>query len=159
MEKDFNGIVFRINGFSCSIDALEIREIVAGTEWKPLSVEGESGAFLQVRGKVARVLDLRQRLGFSPAVMEGINSFIAIQAPGGDRNRLVALWVDQVMDLVNVPLGNLRAAPASFTEMPSKFIRAVFDSNDEPVYVLNVREILKAEFPGERELALKDKAS
>jgi chemotaxis signal transduction protein len=159
MEKDFNGVLFRINGFTCSIDAMEIREIVAGTEWKPLSVEGESDAFLQIRGKTAKVLDLRQRMGFPPASLEGVNSFIAVQSPGGDRNRLVALWVDMVLELANVPGKDLRALPDSFSEMPSRYIQAVLDYNNEPAYVLKLAEILKAGFSGEREMALKDKAS
>jgi len=159
MEKDFNGVLFRINGYSCAIDALEIREILGGTEWKPPSVEGEPGAFLQVRGKVAKVWDLRQTLGFEPAAREGVNSFIAVQAPGDDRNRLVALWVDLVLELMAIPGRELKALPGSFTEMPARYFRAFFDQDGVPVYVLNLPEILKAGFPDEKELALEDKAS
>ena len=159
MEKDFNGIVFRINGLSFSIDAIEIREIVAGTNWKPLSVEGEPGAFLEIRGKVARVLDLRRKLGFSPSVMEGINSFIAVQAPGGNLKRLVALWVDEVLELVNVSGNNMVPPPPSLAGIPSRYLRVSFEYNGEPAAVLNLPEILKEDFSMESELALQDKAS
>ena len=159
MEKDFNGVLFRINGYSCAIDAFDIREIVGGTEWKPLSVEGETGAFLQVRGKTAKVWDLRQTLGFSPAVREGVNSFIAVQAPGGNRNRLVAFWVDTVLELVAIPSGNMKALPSSFGEMPAAYFQSFFEQDGGPVYVLNVGEVLKSGFPEEKELALEDKAS
>ncbi len=158
MEKDFNGVLFRINGYSCAIDALEVREILGGTEWKPLSVEGESGAFLQVRGKAAKVWDLRQTLGFEPATREGVNSFIAVQAAGGG-NRLVAFWVDLVLELVNIPGADVKPMPPSFMEMPASFFRASFDHDRGPIYVLNLPEVLKAGFPEKKELALEDKAS
>lgn len=157
MERDFNGVVFRINGIGCALDALEIREIVGGAQWQPLTMEGENGSYMQIRGKTARVVDLRETFGFTPATPEGLNSFIAVQAPDGDRNRLVALWVDSVMELLNVPWDRLRPLPPSFRELPAKFFRGMFEENSEPYYILSVRDILDAVLPDN--LALKDIAS
>jgi len=156
MEKGFNGVVFRLQGLSFALDALAIREIVGGADWKPLSVEGESERFIQVRGKVAFVIDLRELFGFSPSTGEGLNSFIAVEAPGGDRSRLAALWVDTVLELVSVPGSQLKAPDRS--EVPLKYVRALFQKDEVTVHVLKVEEILENAFSG-RALALENKAS
>ena len=156
MEKGFNGVVFRLQGLSFAIDALAVREIVGGADWKPLSVEDESDRFIQVRGKAAFVVDLRVLFGFSPSTGEGLNSFIAVEASGSDRNRLAALWVDTVLELVHVPGGQLKAPDRS--EIPLKYVRALFQNDETVVHVLKVEEILEQAFSG-RALALENKAS
>ncbi len=165
MEKDLNGVVFRVKGLVCALNALDVREILAGTDWRPLSVEGEVGDYLKIRGKTARVWDLGPTFGFPPAVPEGVNCFVTVEAPalrqgsgqGSDRNHLVAFWVDSVLELVNVPAGNLKSIPPSFAEIPASYLQAAFDYQGEPAYLLNLLEILKAGFPGGKEWTLEDK--
>jgi chemotaxis signal transduction protein len=159
MENTFNGVAFRLRGSSYAIEALTIREIVGGAKWEPLSVEGELESFIQIRGKVARVVDLGERLGFQAALKEGLNSFIAVQAPGGDRNRLAALWVDVLLDLVQVPMEKLKACPPGFRSIPAKYLQAFIEGEAQPICVLNLDEILRDVFLGEKEPALENKAS
>ena len=154
MEKVFNGVMFRLNGSTCVIDAMAVREIVGGAQWAPLTMEGEGSSFIEIRGKAARVVDLRELFGFSPASGEGLNSFIAVQVPGGDR--LAALWVDTLLELVHVPAGQMRGAEGS--EIPVKFVRAIFDNDGVPVHVLRTEEILESALQ-QRALAMENKAS
>lgn len=158
MEKPFNGILFRLNGLCCAVDAMDIREIVGKTDWKPLSVDGEPDGFIQVRGKAARVVDLREKFRFPAISKEGRNSFIAVRQSDGDGGCLAALWVDTVLDLVNIPGEDLAGRPSALNEIPAEYIRSSFPYNGETVYILKVEELLKNDIP-ETEPALEGKAS
>jgi chemotaxis signal transduction protein len=159
MENAFSAVVFLLNGHPYAIDALKVREIVGGANWEPLSIEGEKESFIQIRGKAARVVDLRERLGLPYAAKEGLNAFVAVQVPGAERNRLAALWVDKLLDLIHVPVDQLKNPPLSLRSIPPKYLKALIGGETESVCVLELDEILKDGFEGEGEIVLGNKAS
>ncbi len=157
--KDFNGVTFRVNGTVYAVDALKIREIVGGAEWKPLSVEGESQSFIQLRGKTVPVLDLREKFGFVSLPTEGLNSFITVQGPGSDRGSLTALRVDAVLDMIKLSGPDLKPLPESSHEAPARYLQAHFSREEESGYVLHVESVLEEGFSRTPELLLENKAS
>ncbi|HTC21370.1 MAG TPA: chemotaxis protein CheW [bacterium] len=159
MENLLSAVVFLLDGHPYAIEALKVREIVGGANFEPLSIEGEVERFIQIRGKAAKVVDLRGRLGIPSAAKEGLNSFVAVQISGTERNRLAALWVDSLLDLIHVPMDQLKPLPLSFRPIRPKYIKAVIEGEMEPVCVLNLDEILKDGVGGEGEIALGNKAS
>ena len=157
--KEFNGVTFRLNEVVYAVDALKIREIVGGAEWKPLSVEGESQSFIQLRGRTVPVLDLRVQFGFPSLPTEGLNSFIAVQGPGSDRGSLTALRVDAVLDIIKLSGQELKPLSGASYEAPTAYLEACFSRGEESGYVLHVEEILRAGFSRAPELLLENKAS
>src|SRR5271170_7547960 len=101
ISNAFDGITFRLNGMVFAIDALKIREVVGGAEWLPAEVEGGTQSSIQVRGRVLQVIDLRRLFGFPSLEKIGMNSFIAVQVPGADRNHLAAIWVDALLEMIH----------------------------------------------------------
>jgi purine-binding chemotaxis protein CheW len=150
----FDGIIFKLNGMALAVDALKIREVVGRAEWRPAGEENQN--FIETRSRLIPVVDLRLLFGFSSLEKDGLNSFIAVQGPGGDRNQLAALWVDSLLEMIHVPLGGLKAVPGAIGGVPSHFLQAVFEKDGEPVYVIQTDEIVREEFSGEKEL---DKAA
>ena len=159
MQNEFNGVAFQLNGMAFAVDALKVREIVGGANWEPLSVEGEAEAFIQVRGKPARVLDLSAIFGFPPSVKGELNCFITVHFLEGDRNRLAAIWVDKLLDLVKAPLAEVKAVPPGIGGIPGKFLLGFIEGEGEPIFLLDLGGVLREGFAGGRERVLENKAS
>jgi chemotaxis signal transduction protein len=152
MENFFNGVTFRLYGETFAVDALSVREIVGGMQLKPNSTEGEGQNSIQVRGKEVPVLDLREGFGFPAHVQEGLNSFIVVQRSKEEKNNMTALWIDTVLEIVQVPAKELKPLTDRGGDISPRLIKAVMEKDGVPVYVINVDEILGVDLPEEKEL-------
>lgn len=99
-------VTFELNGTRFGVRAEAVREVHQSVTITPLprapaSIEG----FVDVRGTIAPVYDLRSRLGL-PARPQGPDDHLIIAQADG---RLVVLRVDRAIDLVQVPAGELAA--------------------------------------------------
>jgi len=149
MNSAFDGVTFRLHGMVFAIDALKVREVVGGAEW--LSERDDQGS-IQTRGRVIPVVDLRQLFGFDSLEKGAMNSFIAVQAPGGDPGQLAALWVDALLDMIHILPGGLKAATGSIGTIPVRFLQAVLEMDGESIYVIQTDEIVREDFSGDKQL-------
>jgi chemotaxis signal transduction protein len=148
----FDGVIFRLNGMSFAIDALKVREVVGGAVWKVAEGDGETQRYIQARGRVIPVVDLRQLFSFPSLEKNGMNSFIAVQLPGAEASQLVALWVDSLLEMVHVPAGELMAISDDVEGLPVRFLQAVMVKDGEKVFIIRTDEILNEKFSNEKEL-------
>jgi chemotaxis signal transduction protein len=141
-SSEFNGIVFRLEGALFAIEAIRVREILGGVDLQPLYVSGQSQGFLQSRGRTLPVADLRTVFNLPPTRREGPNSFIAVQT--GEPGKIVALWVDAVMEMAAIPQAELKPLTTAVADMPSGFLSSMFIRGDEAVYLLNLDRVLSS---------------
>lgn len=141
-----------MGGEAFAVDALRVREVVGRAEWQPM-VEGDGDGFIRSRGKTVPVLDLRVKFGFLPVARQGAHSFIVVQVRD-DRNRLAALLVDSLLEMIHVPPEQSAAVKSPLGEVPGRFLKAVVKGGSGPVYLLELDEVL-----GEPEWVLENKAS
>ncbi len=97
-------LTFELSGSRFGMLAASVREVcqsatIAALPHAPSSIEG----FLDVRGTVAPVFDLRRRLGLAPRPQEPEDHLIVAHAGA----RLVVIRVDRAIDLVQVPADQL----------------------------------------------------
>ena len=137
---DFNGIVFRLAGVLFAIEAIRVREVLGGVDLKPLYVSGQSQGFLQSRGRTLPVVDLRTALGLPSAAHEGPNSFLAVQT--GEPGKVMALWVDAVVEMVTLPPAELKPLTGPVDVVPPGYLMSMFIRGDEAVYLLNMDRTL-----------------
>jgi purine-binding chemotaxis protein CheW len=100
-------VTFELNDIRFGMRAEAVREVCQAVTITPLpsapaSIEG----FVDVRGTIAPVYDLRSRLGL-PARQPGPDDHLIIAQADA---RLVVIRVDRAIDLVHVPADPLRAA-------------------------------------------------
>jgi purine-binding chemotaxis protein CheW len=100
-------ILFELNGTRFGMLAEAVREVyqsvaITALPRAPASIEG----FVDVRGTIAPVYDLRSRLGL-PARPHGPDDHMIIAQADG---RLVVIRVDRAIDLAQVPADQLQAA-------------------------------------------------
>ncbi len=104
-------LIFELRGIRGGLPVENVREIVRAVEISPLPhapsvVEG----VINVRGQVVPVVSLRARLGLPASPVDPSEHMIVISA----HQRDVALRVDRVVTLEDIPAGDI-AAPDAFT--------------------------------------------
>lgn len=100
-------VTFELNGTRFGMLAEAVREVyqsvtITALPGAPTSIEG----FVDVRGTIAPVYDLRSRLGLVARPQGPDDHMIMAQAD----ERLVVIRVDRAIDLVRVPADQLAAA-------------------------------------------------
>jgi purine-binding chemotaxis protein CheW len=138
-------VVFAVEGqrYALPIESVqEIQQIVALSE-----IPDESGAVVGVinlRGAVVPAMDIRRLLGL-PEHAYGLQTpMVFTRTPRG----LVALIVDEVEDVVEVPDGSMQEASASF-DLADKLL-GVCRLEDRLVFVFDVARLVPAPVSGRR---------
>ncbi len=155
---------FRIAGEDYAIDIMRVREIIQPL---PVTPVPRAPAFVEgvcrLRGEVIPVVDVRKRFGFPAGPPTRKTRFLIVNV---GRRRL-GLVVDEVCEVLRVPSGELRAAPALVGESGPRFFlgvcggEAVAAANGRRGgggagrlrLLLNVKALLDPAVPGEAETA------
>lgn len=137
-QRNLTVLVFEVDGHRYGLDASEVREIVraalpARLAQQPGVIEG----ILNVRGRVAAVLDLRARFGLTRRDMIPSDVLLLCEVGG----RLLALRADAVLDLVQLTASEL-AAPAEITQA-ALYARGVCRLADGLIFLCDLASFLK----------------
>ncbi|MEP6992445.1 MAG: chemotaxis protein CheW [bacterium] len=102
-------LLARLGGTQVGFSALAVREIVRAVTIAPLPgapaiIEGA----INVRGRIVPVVDVRQRLAL-PALANGPEQFLILLEAA---DRLVAIRVEDVEEVTDVPTGGLESPSA-----------------------------------------------
>jgi purine-binding chemotaxis protein CheW len=153
---------FRVGGEDYAVDIMRVREIiqplpVTSVPRAPLFVEG----VVRLRGDVIPVVDVRKRFGL-PAVAPGRRNKLVVVTMA---RRRLALVVDEVCEVIRIPRGDLRPAPALVGEGGPRFFLGVCGGDGSTAasprrggagrlrLLLNVKALLDPVTPGEVEAA------
>lgn len=127
--------------YGLSIDVVqEIQQIVAMSE-----IPDDSGAVvgvINVRGVVVPVMDLRRMLGIGPKAYDLQTPMVFTRTPRG----LLALVVDEVADVVEVPPGSVQP-PSGVLALADRLL-GVCQLESGPVFVLDIERLVPARSVG-----------
>jgi purine-binding chemotaxis protein CheW len=153
---------FRVGGEDYAIDVMRVREIIRPLPITPVPrapsfVEG----VMRLRGEVMPVLDVRKRLGLAVSPPTRRTRFLVVNVAG----RRFGLVVDEVREVLRLPRGEIRPAPALGAPGTARFFLGVCGGEDPapgaaagrrpgPMrLLLNVKALLDPAVPGEAEEA------
>jgi len=130
---------FRLGDNLFAVDIMRIKEIVLPQRLSgmPLAASAIDG-MINLRGTVIPVLNLRTRLGMPPNP-GGAGKLMIVSLAG----RLVALAVDEVEDVITVPVRDLMPPPDMIDGVGAEYLVAVCLYNGELYMVLNIDALLK----------------
>ena len=155
---------FRIAGEDYAIDIMRVREIIHPL---PVTPVPRAPAFVEgvcrLRGEVIPVIDVRKRFGLPAGPPTRKTRFLIVNVAG----RRLGLVVDEVCEVLRVPLRELRAAPALVGEGGPRFFLGVCGGDGVAAasgrrggagaarlrLLLNVKALLDPAVPGEAEVA------
>lgn len=134
-------VTFRLGDDEFAIDVMRVFEVLRAVEVRsvpnaPDFVEG----VVAVRDAVIPVIDMRKRFSL-PAVEEENSSRLLVVATGDSR---VALVVDDVPGVAELPDGVISQAPEFFRGLAGRYLEGIARDGERLVILLNLDEILSS---------------
>ena len=117
-----------------AVDIMRIKEIVIPQKLSGFPLQNTAlDGMINLRGQLIPVMSLRARFGM-PARTDGPGKLMIISVAG----RLVALAVDDLDEVITVPVRDLTAPPDMLEGVGVEYLVAVCLSNDRMYMVLNI---------------------
>jgi len=134
-------VVFRVGPDLYTVDVAAVQEVLPATvatrvPGAPDFIEG----VIELKGLVIPVVDLRRRLGYDGKA-EGRSARYVIVAVG---ERVMAMAVDEVIEVVRVRSSDLGPAPDLVRESGARHVVGVVRGNEELTLVLDLESALSA---------------
>lgn len=138
VESAMEFLCFRVSDEIYGINIMDIKEIIKPREVTevpraPLFVSG----VLSLRGTIIPVIDMRVRLGLSRESNTGKERIVVIK----NNNSLSGLLVDEVIQVVEVQLDAVEAAPTVLDGIDRDFISGLGRSGGRLIIILNLEKI------------------
>ncbi|MFN7134354.1 MAG: chemotaxis protein CheW [Myxococcales bacterium] len=135
---------FRVGEEEYVLDIMRIKEIIP-----PLRITQVPHAppfvvgVVNLRGAIIPIVDLRERLSLPPAPPTRRTRYLICMVGG----RRVGLVVDAVTEVLRIPRGSIKPAPALLAGPGPKFFVGVCGEKERLKLLLNVRALLESTSP------------
>jgi purine-binding chemotaxis protein CheW len=137
-ESALEFLCFRVSDEIYGINIMDIKEIIKPREVTevPRAPTFVSGV-LSLRGIIIPIIDMRVRLGLAREETTGKERIVVIR----NNNSLSGLQVDEVTQVVQVPLDAVEAAPTVMDGIDRDFISGLGRSDGRLIIILNLENI------------------
>lgn len=122
-----------------AVDIMRIREIIVPQKLSPLPCASELlEGVVNLRGAVIPVMNMRKRLGMSGE--DGLHSskLLIVSLV----NQLLALVVDDVMEVITIPIADIKPPIQFVSGVGMEFLIGVCLSNNRVFMILNIDSLL-----------------
>ncbi|MDD2582314.1 MAG: chemotaxis protein CheW [Desulfuromonadaceae bacterium] len=132
-------VCFNLGDKLFAVDIMRIREILVPQKLSPLPCDSDLlDGVINLRGTVISVMNMRKRLGMPLAVDASDGNLLIIALPG----QLLALAVDNVMEVVSVPVADIKEPVQMASEGGAELLLGVCLSNDSVFMILDIDSLL-----------------
>ena len=130
---------FLLNDIEYGIDILTVHEILTMRDITRLpNVPSFIKGVINLRGNVIPVVDVRERFNFPKGDITDLTRIIVVETNG----KLVGLIVDNVHQVVRLPLNNIDSPTGFFQGVSDEFLSGVGRLKDRLIIILNLNNIL-----------------
>ena len=146
-------LAFRLGEQDYAIDILKVQEIrVFDSVTKLPGAPGYIKGVINLRGLIAPVIDLRVKFGFEDAQYGPFTVLIVLHV----RERLVAVVVDAVADVVALTEDQIKPAPEFATAVNTEYVMGLGTRGDHMLILLDIEKLISSQELGlfETEAAL-----
>lgn len=124
-----------------AVDIMRIREILVPQELSPLPCSSDIlEGVINLRGSVIPVMNMRKRLGMPTADNAPVGKLLIVTLIG----QLLALVVDDVMEVISVPVDDIKPPIQMTTGVGMEFLLGVCLSNNRVFMMLDIDSLLSA---------------
>lgn len=132
-------VCFSLGDKLFAADIMRIREILVPQKLSPLPCDSDLlDGVIDLRGTVIPVMNMRKRLGMPVADDASAGKLLIIALPG----QLLALTVDDVMEVVSVPIDEIKAPGRMASEGWSEFLLGICLSDNRVFMILDIDSLL-----------------
>ncbi|MDD2365017.1 MAG: chemotaxis protein CheW [Desulfuromonadaceae bacterium] len=123
-----------------AVDIMRIREILIPQKLSPLPCESDLlEGVINIRGSVIPVMDMRKRFGMQINQGAHAGKLLIVSLV----NQLLALLVDDVMEVISVPVSEIKPPIHIVSGVGMEFLLGVCLSNDRVFMVLDIDSLFK----------------
>jgi purine-binding chemotaxis protein CheW len=139
LQKTRQFSTFRINDLLLGIEVIKVQEVLRYQELTviplaPAVIEG----LINLRGQIIIAIDTRRSLGLPRANSEALPMNVVIHSGDG----IVSLLVDDIGDVIDVPLDAYSAVPDNMPAQQRDLIAGVYDLSEGLMLVLDTTRLL-----------------
>jgi len=138
MKNDLQNIqlaCFSLGDRLFAVDIMRIKEIIVPQKLAGLPRESELlEGVINLRGEVIPVMDMRNRFGMAKAVehIPGRLLIVSLQ------RQMLALAVDDVLEVITVPVGGIKPAPDVVDGIGMEFVLGICFSREQMFMILDI---------------------
>ena len=122
-----------------AVDIMRIREIIAPHEILPLPCASELlEGVINLRGSVIPVMNMRKRYGMDVAAGASVGKLMIVSLA----RQLLALVVDDVMEVISVPVADIKPPNQISSGTGMAFVLGVCLSNNHVFMILDIDSLL-----------------
>lgn len=138
-EQQF--LTFVLDNENYAVDILKVQEIRGWTQVTqmpnaPHYVRG----VMNLRGAIVPILDLRRRFDMNEMEFTAQTVVVVVHVQG----RTIGMIVDQVSDVMDIPVKNMHEAPDFGTSIDSSFIQGLVSMEEKMIILLDVDKMLQS---------------
>lgn len=139
-------LTFRLAEEEYGIGILKVQEIIVAMEITrvPRLPEFIRGV-INLRGRVIPVIDLRRKFGLPDAERTPKACIVVVQVALSGREATMGVFVDQVSEVLDVPAGQLEAAPEFGAGVTTEFLLGIGKIGKRVVMLLDADRVLSGE--------------
>jgi purine-binding chemotaxis protein CheW len=130
---------FYVGELFFGIEAVRVQEIIRNQDMTPIPLAPRAiKGLINLRGQIVTAVDARSMLALPPAEKGTEPMNIVIQAEDG----AVSLLVDEIGDVLDIPLNSYAPVPDNLPEQQRALISAVYQLNGSLLLALNTERLL-----------------
>ncbi len=136
-------LTFHVGGERFAIGILDVKEIieVAAMTRVPMTPEFIRGV-INLRGNVVAVVDLASRLGRGTSDLSKRSCIVLVEIEAGDERQTIGMLVDEVNEILEIPLRDMQPAPNFGTDIRTDFIQRMGRIDDAFIVLLEINHVL-----------------
>jgi purine-binding chemotaxis protein CheW len=129
-----------------AIAILDVKEIieVGQTTRVPMTPAYIRGV-INLRGSVVAVVDLRARLAKGRCELTKRSCIVLVEVEARSERQLIGMLVDEVKEILEIPVSHLQPAPDFGTDIRTDFIQAMGRVDEEFMILLDINHVLSVD--------------
>jgi len=136
-------LTFALGQESYGVDILRVKEIRG---WSPVTRIPQSPdsllGVLNLRGAIVPIIDLRVRFALAKAEFNAMTVIIVLSLQTSQGQRECGVVVDNVQDVVDIALENIRPVPSMSGGNASEFIEGITTIDEQMLILLNPDDLV-----------------
>jgi purine-binding chemotaxis protein CheW len=132
-------LTFTLGAEEYGVEILKVQEIKGYSATTPIpNTPPYIKGVMNLRGTIIPVVDLRAKFAMTEAEYTRFTVIIVVMIG----TKVVGLVVDAVSDVLNIPLGDIQAAPDFGGQVNTRFINGMAKAGDKLIVLLDIDKVL-----------------
>lgn len=131
---------FYLGGLLLGVDVLKVQEVLRYQTMTPVPRASDDVAgLINLRGQIVTAVELRQRLGMPERSPDKLPMNVIVHSEEGP----LSLLVDEIGDVLDVPLETLDPCPETMAEQASRFLSGIHKLDGALLAILDVDRLAR----------------